>query len=64
MIYFMCVGVLSMSMLVYHVSTCHQQRSEGGTRFPATGVMKGYELPGGCWEPNLSSDLCKINKCS
>ena len=29
------------------------QRLEEGVRSPATGVGGGYELPCGCWEPNV-----------
>lgn len=47
----MYVDVLPTSTLVPHVCTRHQQRSEQGTVFPATGVIEGCELLGGCWGP-------------
>lgn len=42
-----------MGVLSEYKCTQYSQRPEVGIRSPGTGITEDYELPCGCWNPNL-----------
>lgn len=49
------MSVVPACMCVHHAHAQYLQKSEDGVGYSGTGLMAGWELPCGCWKPNLSS---------